>query len=240
MEKTSLLILHGWQVPAKRYLPLKEIFAPAGFELFVLRLPGFGDGPSLDRAWSLSDYADWVQEYIQKKGLKKVFLIGHSFGGRVAIKLSVLHPEKIKALVLTGVPAIKNKSVKITLFKILAKIGKGLFAIPPLIFMRNFARRVLYLLAGERDYYRAEGVMRKTLKKAVAEDLLPLLSKIKAPTLLIWGRNDKVVPVSIAERMVKKIPKAELIVIPKASHKLPYENPEVFTKKCLKFFHSLL
>lgn len=239
IEEIPILILHGWRIPVEHYLPLKNLLIKAGFKVFVPRLPGFNKKQKLQSSsYNLDDYVQFVIDFADKNKLDRFFLIGHSFGGRVAIKLSVLHPEKVKALVLTGVPAIRDKDIKKLLFLILAKIGKAVFTIPPFCLLKEGARKILYGLVGEWDYYKTKGLMRKTFENIVSEDLASLLSKIKIPTLLIWGEKDKIVPVSIAQKMFNKIPRTNLVVISNASHKLPYENPDVFFERCLDFFQS--
>ncbi|MBL7159185.1 alpha/beta hydrolase [Candidatus Microgenomates bacterium] len=80
--------------------------------------------------------------------------------------------------------------------------------------------------------------MRETFKNIISENLASLLSKIKTPCLLLWGEKDKMVPVTIAQKIYDRIPKTDLIVISNASHKLPYENPKLFSKKCLEFLDN--
>lgn len=235
MEETPILILHGWQVLVERYLPLKNSFIKAGFKVFVPQLPGFAEGEALPKPYTLDDYVQFVIDFVEKNKLDSFFLIGHSFGGRVAIKLAACQPEKVKAFVLTGVPVIRDKNFKRTIFLILAKLGKAFLAIPPFYLLEPGARKILYSLAGERDYYQTKGLMRETFKNIVSEDLASLLSKIKVPCLLLWGEKDEAVPVSIAQKIFAKIPKTDLIVISNASHKLPYEDPNLFSKKCLEF-----
>jgi len=236
MKEIPILILHGWRVPIERYLPLKNLFIKAGFKVFIPQLPGFSNGKILSKTHALDDYVQFVIDFAEKNKLDRFFLIGHSFGGRVAIKLTASYPEKVKALVLTGVPAIRDKDIKKLLFLILAKIGKVVCTIPPFCLLERKAKKLLYHSAGEWDYYETKGLMRETFKKIISEDLEHLLPKIKAPSLLLWGEKDKIVPVSIAQQMVNKIPRAKLTVISNVSHKFPYEQPKTFSEKCLKFF----
>lgn len=233
----KILILHGWQVPVERYFPLKKLFEKAGFKVFLPQLLGFSKSEALSKVYTLDDYLKFVVDYMEKKRLGNVFLIGHSFGGRVAIKLAVLYPEKVKALVLTGVPAIREKKIKRHIFFVAAKIGKAFFAIPPFCFFQPVARKFLYFLSSEWDYYQIKREMRETFKKIVNEDLEPLLAKIKVPIFLFWGGADKVVPVSVAQKILDKVPEAKLLIITHASHKLPYENPKIFSEKCWQFFN---
>lgn len=240
MVKTPIVILHGWQVPVERYFPLKKLLVKKGFRVLIPQLPGFRQGETLEKVYFLDDYLKFVNDFLQRRKIDQFLLIGHSFGGRVAIKLACLYPEKVKGLILTGVPVIRKGSLKRFFFLILAKIGKIIFFVTPLSFLKNKARKAIYFLAGEWDYFKTKGTMGETLIKIVAEDLLPFLSEVKVPTLLIWGEKDKVVPISQAEKIVRKMAKAELVVIANATHKLPYEKPEIFLEKILQFFPSYI
>ncbi|MBI5465034.1 alpha/beta hydrolase [Candidatus Gottesmanbacteria bacterium] len=230
MKKPAIIILHGWGSSSEAWQAPKELLEKHGFSVYIPDLPGFGKEPPPKRPWSVSDYVDFVLEYAGKNGLDKFCLIGHSFGGRIAIKLAALYPEKLTSLVLTGVPVRTRKSFKVLTFNFLAKIGKILFLIPPLPFFAPWARKILYTCVGEWDYYKTEGVMRQTFKKIINENLSPFLQKINLPTLILWGEEDKVIPLETAYHLKEKIPQAELKIIKGGNHRFPYEQPEIFVK----------
>jgi pimeloyl-ACP methyl ester carboxylesterase len=167
---------------------------------------------------------------------KKIILIGHSFGGRIAIKYAVKYPEKIDKLILTGAAGIKHKlNVKQKVFYILAKAGKKVFSILqeaklPIGSLASNGQEFLYKLAREKDYYQASPRMKEIMKNVLAEDLTPVLEKIKTSTLLAWGANDNSTPLSDGKVMNEKIKNSELIVIDGANHSLPYQRSEEFAK----------
>ncbi len=170
----------------------------------------------------------------------KVILIGHSFGGRIAIKFAAKYPEKLKALILTGAAGIKHKpAIKQQIFFILAKAGKAIFSLPFLNLLEKPAQKLLYRAAREKDYYAARGVMRETFKKIIDEDLTGCLGKISTSTLLVWGRNDRSTPLADGQLMSLKIESAggrsKLKIIDDANHSLPYQIPEKFAKIVSEF-----
>ena len=187
---------------------------------------------------------------------KKIILIGHSFGGRIAIKFAAKYPEKLKALILTGAAGIKHPpTIKQKLFFALAKGGKVIFSLPLLNYLQNSAQKLLYRLVREKDYYQTEGVMRETFKKIIAKDLTPFLEKIsacggsaeggKTPTLLVWGAKDHSTPLSDAYIMKEKISafggsavggeNCKFKIIFNADHRLPYQEPQEFAKIVMEF-----
>lgn len=228
----AVAILHGWGSKVEKWNPLKKELEKAGFEVFVPQLPGFGKSRTPDQPWSVSDYAQWVKTRLPKH----YFLVGHSFGGRIAIKLASQKPEGLKGLILIGSAGIKQrKTLKHFIFWLLAKIGKLFFNIPPFSIFKSFARRILYKLAGERDYYQAKGAMKETLKRVISEDLKEDLKRIKVPTLILWGERDSFTPLSDGELMNRLISGSSLKVFPNADHSLPLKLPREVALEIIKF-----
>lgn len=228
-ECSNVVILHGWDLSAAYYNKLSAMLKRSGFKVYTPDLPGFGRNKILNKPFVFDDYVSFVKEYIEKNKLEKVILIGHSFGGRISIKLVANYPEKIEMLILTGVPGFAPVARgKVIFFLILSKIGKIIFALPMFNKLQNICRKILYRLAGSSDYLKTKGVMRDTFKSIIREDLLSSMKKIRVKTLLVWGELDKVVPLSIACKMQKNIKGSKLMVAEDETHKLPYENSEKF------------
>lgn len=239
MKKDTILILHGWGISGRKYHALENLFKKEGYPVLAPDFPGFGKELLRGTAMALDNYVDFVAEYLRKKKLKKVIIIGHSFGGRVSIKFSVAHPEMIKALILTGAPGIKHKLGfhKRMIMYVSVVLGE-LFKYQPFSLAKNFIRKALYFMIGEWDYYKA-GDLRETFKKIIAEDLRRYLPNISVPTLLLWGENDRLIPLSDGKKMQKIIPRSSLIVIKNAGHKVPYEQPNIFFKRVKEFIEKL-
>ncbi|MCK5413494.1 MAG: alpha/beta hydrolase [Candidatus Pacebacteria bacterium] len=167
---------------------------------------------------------------------KKVILVGHSFGGRIAIKYAVKYPDKIEKLVLTGAAGIKHSlSRKQKILYVATKTGKTIFSLPVINKFQKYAEKFLYKIIREKDYRKASLRMKEIMKKVLAEDLTPILEKIKTTTLLLWGRLDNSTPLSDGKLMNEKIENSELVIFDDANHSLPYQKPEEFTKDIIKF-----
>lgn len=240
MNCSAVVILHGWGLSGKTFFPLAESLKKRGFRVYTPDLPGFGDSKMPDRPLTLTDYTQFLDDYLKKNHIDQPIFIGHSFGGKVSLKYNELHPKSVRALILSGTPGFTPMpKKKLMLFITLAKIGKLLFSIPPLNLVQDAVRRWYYYVVGAREFFRAEGAMRETFKQIVKEDLVTAMEGVDIPTLLLWGEYDIIVPVSVAERMHQVIAGSELVVIPEADHGVPFKQPEVFASYVERFFKTL-
>lgn len=236
MKNQNIVILHGWNLSGKRFDPLARIFKKMGYRVSAPDFPGFGDEPAPVVPWHVSDYAKFLHTYIEKNRINNPILVGHSFGGRVALKYAQLYPSDIKKIILTGTPGFSPiPSKKLRFFLVISKIGGALFALPGLNIVADKARKWLYYVAGAREFLRAEGSMRQTFKYIVSDDLVDSMEAVQVPTMLVWGENDTIVPVSIAKRMLTAIPESRLFIIPESDHGVPFRQPELFVS-CVKQF----
>jgi pimeloyl-ACP methyl ester carboxylesterase len=231
-----LLILHGWGSNSMRWQRVTELLEKKGIEVLVLDLPGFGVEPSPDRPWSRNDYINWIFQKVKEKNWQKFNLLGHSFGGGIAAKIATENPDPIEKLILCAPAIIKRKSIKTYLFYWLAYLGKKIFSLPGFRIFHPLAEKLIYKLAGARDYYLADGIMKETMKKiGKEEDLEMILDKIKIPTLILWGKRDDVLPLKDAFRIKEKIRDSELKIIPKARHSPHREAPEELAENIIQF-----
>jgi pimeloyl-ACP methyl ester carboxylesterase len=235
MSKKTIIILHGWRLDGKTFNPLKKILEKKGFRVFAPDLPGFGKNNMIDKPLVLQDYVDFLDKYIQKKRLSDIRLICHSFGGRVGIKYCAFKPEKINYLILSGVPGyVPVKRWKILFFLLLSKIGKVIFKLPVMKLFEDKARLLLYKTAKASDYMKVKGNLRDTFKNVIKEDLHEDMKRIKLKTILVWGENDKTVPLWIANKIQKTIKKSQLVIVPDTNHRLPFMNSDIFYKKIVQ------
>jgi pimeloyl-ACP methyl ester carboxylesterase len=232
-----LILLHGWGRSGEVFSTLQSILA-RNFCVFALDLPGFGQSPLPEKIWGVKEYARLVAVFCRRLGLKKFSLLGHSFGGRIALQLAARKPQKVEKLVLTGVPVLRKTGFKRTLFWLVAKFSNLILFLPPLCFLKNPLRRLFYFLIKEHDYQRARGQLRKIFKKVIRHRPKKALGRIKVPTLVIWGSKDQVTPLENARFLKEKIKSSRLKVVANASHKLPYEEPIKFSQKIISFLKN--
>jgi len=235
-EGPALLVLHGWGGSSDSWVALQKIISEEGFKVIVPDFPGFGKSVTPPDVWSVGDYMDFILKFLEILQLDNFFLLGHSFGGRVAIKFATRYPEKLKSLILCDSAGIRGKpSAKARIIFLMAVIGNAVFSPKIMARFKDSARNVFYAFIRKRDYAKANGVMKETIKKVLGEDLLDDLSKIKTSTLIIWGENDKMVPVKYARVFREKIENAKLEIMPKVGHSPHIERPEKLAEIILKF-----
>lgn len=232
-----LLILHGWGGSSESYNQLSELLKDK-FKLYIPDLPGFGESDPPKSAWDVSNYMKFVNEFTDKIGLEQFFLYGHSFGGRICIKFLNKYPKKVKALILCDSAGIKHPlSGRQKMGRALSSAGKRVFSLPLLNRFEKIAQKLLYRSIGEQDYLKTEGELRESFKKVIEEDLQPLIKNINVPTLIIWGKHDKMTPLSDAYIFKKEIPNSTLKIIDEARHGVHLQAPgkvAEFVKEFLK------
>ena len=208
----DILLLHGWGQNIEMMKPLGDPFSDK-YRITILDLPGFGESGEPDRAWKMEDYNNFLEEFIEEVKIKKPIVIGHSFGGRLAIYYSSRHP--IEKLVLFGSPCIReNKELPFYI-----KILKSMKKIPGLEQFGEYMKKYI----GSRDYKAASPIMRQTLVEVINEDLSKYAREIEEPTLLIWGDKDTEAPVNEARDLEKLMIDAALIILP-GTHYAYLEN----------------
>lgn len=236
MKSKDVIILHGWNLSGKRFTDLADLLRKKGFRVKTPDFPGFGAEPAPDEPWHIWDYAEFLHRYIHIHKIHKPLLIGHSFGGRVALAFAAKYPQKSAGIVLTGAPGFSPvPKKKMIFFLVIAKIGGTLFSLPGIRLFADYARKLLYRVAGAREFYRAEGSMRQTFKFIVQDDLSEFMRKISIPCLLVWGKDDSIVPVHVAERMLGIIKDSKLHIVQGETHAFPMQNPNSFLREISTF-----
>ncbi len=222
MEKPALVFLHGWQQDHHTWdriiTGLKN-----QYQCLAPDLPGFGQEKLSNKNWGITEYAKWVNDFSEKNKLESYVLIGHSFGGRIATVIAKNNP-KVSKLILYATPAIKQplswpQKFRSALIEAIKKSGLPKDKIPfyPII----------------ADKFRSEdrrkaGPLTTVFENTINFDLRPYLIDIKQPTLLIWGEDDSVVPISVGNEILRMVRGATLKIIPNGSHFAHLDNPELF------------
>ena len=211
-EGKDIVLLHGWGQNIEMMKPLGDPLSNK-YKITIIDFPGFGESEEPKTAWTIDDYSEMLGEIIKKLNIKKPILMGHSFGGRVAIRYSA--NNKIEKLVLFGSPCIRKQQP----LSLKTKVLKKLKTLPGLDGIGEKMKKYI----GSRDYKAASPMMRQILVNTVNEDLSEYAKKIEEPTLLIWGDNDTEEPVEEARKLVKIMIDAGLVVLP-GSHYAYLEN----------------
>jgi pimeloyl-ACP methyl ester carboxylesterase len=219
-EAPCVLALHGW---ARTWRDFEAVIAPEGeapLPALALDLPGFGASPPPPDAWGAEAYAEAVGQVLDDMG-SSVVVLGHSFGGRVALHLALQHPDRVRALVLTAVP-------------FLHPLGRRARAAPAYSVIRRLhSLRLVSDDAMERarqkygsaDYRAAQGIMRQVLVRSVGETYGAQLDAVQCPVKMIWGGDDTATPTEVAERANARLAHGDLKVVPGVGHLTPLLIP---------------
>ena len=215
-----VLALHGWR---RTHRDFDAVLAGVG--ALALDLPGFGASPPPPEGWGGAEYAKAVTAVLPDMA-DRVVVLGHSFGGRVAVHLAAAEPDRIAAVVLTGVPLLRPPGtgsggpLKPALGY---RIGRALHARRLLSDDRMERLRQKY---GSEDYRLATGVMRAVHVRAVNETYEEQLGRITCPVELVWGDDDTAAPLAVAEAAANLLHDARVTVVPGAGHLTPLTAPD--------------
>ncbi len=187
--ENCVVFLHGWGGDASAFsFVAKQL---RGFRCLLVDFDGFGCSPEPPVPFTVGDYAKNVLDEMKKCGIESAAVVGHSFGGRVALEIAAYNPSIVSALALVDSAGLRPKR-KITYY---AKI----LAHKLLIFLG------LNGLKGSADYRILSPVMKKTFKNVVNYDQTKILPKITCPTALFWGKTDDQTPPYMAKKFQKHI-----------------------------------
>ncbi len=212
-----IVLMHGWGCDLHIFKQL-QAFLEADFTVYNIDFPGFGKSQEPPVAWGTAEYEANFKGFLTALSIENPILIGHSFGGRIAIRTA--KDTSVHKMILMGSAGIKPTRTFEYYFKVYSFKTLRFFAELPLIY-QLFGKEMLEnrrKKAGSADYQKASDIMRGTLSKVVNEDLRHFMPSIKASTLLIYGENDTATPVKDAQIMEKVMPDAGLIVMKNAGH----------------------
>lgn len=220
-----VLVLHGWGASIETVHPMVTGLEAAA-TVYALDLPGFGQSELPRQPWGVEEYQAFVAEFIDALGIGRASVVGHSNGGRIAIRMASTEPGRIERLVLVDSAGIRPKRT-LHWYRRVAMAKAGKHAARFLGRPGERLRDVLVGRAGSADYLEA-GAMRPTLVRLVNADLREHLPLIRASTLLIWGSRDTDTPLAAAREMERLIPDAGLVVFEGAGHYSYLDQPARF------------
>lgn len=236
----TFLFVHGWGGSSKSLSPIATHLD--NFSSYIINLPGFGQSDTPESNWGIEEYGELVAKFIRSLHIAPLTYFGHSFGGTLGIYLATKHPKLIKYLILcapsfyrsvrknTGKNQQKQKSKStLTQIRILAKqIGSIL---PPL-------RRLYYHISYPKSDLYKFPKLESNFRKIITTDISGLVTKIKCPTLAIWGRKDKQTPIDNLFLLEKLNTKIKTQIYEYQDHGLPLNLPEYIAKDIKLFLRK--
>ncbi len=247
----AVLLLHGFAVSSLYWQPTLELLGNAGYRAIAIDVLGFGDSDKPPHApYSLHLYADLCAGLLDVLGLEQATVVGHSFGGKLALATAVLHQPRVRRLVVMDTDGFLQVPTIMRRITSLPGVGKGMLWLAGRDAVVRAQLRVSFrnpdqhvtpeMIARGRDaMLRPENgrVLMQLSHNATYIDLRTSglrarLSELRCPTLIVWGEDDRVIPLSCGETARREIPGAHLVRFPNCGH---FPHVEAF-----RAFHGLL
>ena len=219
---SPVLCLHGWGCSTKHFEPIARELS-RDHRVTVIDFPAHGESGRPPEPWGVKEFALCVKELMEKLEIAPCDLIAHSFGGRVALYLGAHEPQLINRMVITGGAGLKKEQTpeqkkRSEEYQKKKKLLQNLAKLPLIGTAAEKSLDALRKKYGSADYNALDEEMRKTFVKVISEDLRPLLPKIQASTLLVWGEKDQDTPLWMGQTMEKEIKDAGLVIFENDDH----------------------
>lgn len=202
--QNAILFLHGWGGSTVSFIGLSNAIDDKITKHILVDFPPFGESEEPNCPWTVEDYSIMIKQILDQEKVKKVAIVAHSFGGRVAIYLANLYTYIVEKMLITGGAGIKPKN---TLKKFFRKIKYKIIK----LFKKNAQ-------VGSSDYVKLSGVMKKTFSNIVGFDQTEMSKSVLCPVLLVYGQKDKETPLYMAKKLNRNIKNSELIVLKNCGH----------------------
>ncbi|HEX7997557.1 MAG TPA: alpha/beta fold hydrolase [Pyrinomonadaceae bacterium] len=237
-----VILLHGY---SDSWFSYSRVLAALGanYHVYALTLRGHGDSERPASGYNLSDLASDVVAFMDTNQLKRVTLVGHSMGSFVAQRVALTAPERIDRLILVGsATTLRNNAVR--------ELQQSVNALKdpvPEKFIREFQTSTVYHPVPEEFMERvmAESsklparVWRALMEGMLKSDVSSELSKIKAPTLVLWGDKETIFPRTEQDALTTTLPNARLKVYADTGHSPHWERPEQFVSDVKDFINGV-
>jgi len=245
-EAPAVILLHGFGSGLHTWDDWVPALQP-GRRVVRLDLPGFGlTGPDPSGDYTDARTLAVLAALMDRLGIARADLIGHSMGGRFAWKFAALHPERVRRLVLISPDGFANPDQGYGQAQAVPTVMELLPYVMPTPMLRmtlapafgDPARMTQALLARYRDMMLAPGVRGAILERTrqnILIDPVPLLRRIAAPTLLLWGERDQMVPFDNSADYLAAIPEVRLVALPGLGHVAMEEAPAETIRPVLEF-----
>ena len=231
----NLVLLHGLFGALSNFNGILHHFG-ASYNVVVPILPIF-ELPL--RKLSVSGLVDHVAKFVDKKGYKNVHVLGNSLGGHISLLYALAHPKKIASITLTGSSGLFESAMGSTFpkrgdYDFIKKKTEATFYNPE-VATKELVDEVFDTV---NDRNKAIRVI-ATAKSAIRHNLRDKLDQIKAPALLIWGKEDNVTPAFVGEEFHKLMPNSRLYMLEECGHAPMMEHPQIFNQHLEDFLKEV-
>jgi Predicted hydrolases or acyltransferases (alpha/beta hydrolase superfamily) len=234
----AVVFLHGWPDSWFSFSRVLSLLPPQ-VHAFVLDQRGFGESERPDDGYRIDDFVADVSKFLDAMSVERAHVIGHSFGSFVARQLAVTCPERVASVVLIGTGWTAANRVT-------REVQAAMRNLPdpvPREFARDFQASTAYVPLPESFFERIvdeslklpSRLWREVFDHLLAHDHAGPLTRLTAPTLLLWGDHDALFPREEQDRLARTIPGATLTIYPETGHCPNWERPERVAADLMKF-----
>ncbi len=247
----AVIFLHGLGASLYAWRHVLGPVQAAGVRVIAFDSRGFGGSDKPAHGYDNAAYTQLLTGLMDSLRLADAVLVGHSLGGAIAAEEAIAHPSRVRGLVLIGSAGLGVREP--LLFRVarwplvgplvLAWRGRGLverllrstYAQPGLVTAADVDQ--YYAPVAEPGYGRA---LRGVLREFRFDGLRARLDRIGAPTLLLWGEQDRWVPVAVGRAMARELPRSAFVTLPHVGHAVAEEAPAALTHLAVEFLkHGL-
>ena len=226
-EGTPIIVLHGLMGGLSNFDSVIDFFSTNGYNVIVPELPIYT--MTLLKT-NVKSFAKYLYDFIEFKGFDQVILLGNSLGGHIGLYHTKLHPEKVKALIITGSSGLYESAMgggytKRSDYEVIKKKAQDVFY-DPAVATKEIVDEVYETVNDRNKLIKTLAIAKSAIRHNMAKDLPKMLT----PTCIIWGKNDTVTPPDVAEEFHSLMPNSDLFWIDKCGHAAMMEHPDTFNK----------
>jgi len=231
-EGPPLIFVHGLEGESLNWVqPMLDL--RSRFHIYAIDLLGHGQTQQPDIAYSIEQQSEMLRQFLTTQNIKSADLIGVSMGGWIVLKLAIEHPEVVSRLVVADAAGLKFQT-RVTVETFLPRTPEELTAFMAVLTPRRY--HVPYPIT--RDFLHQVGE-RAWITRRIFDSMLTYqdvldgkLQGVNIPVLIIWGKEEKLIPMSVGEQMKQQLPHSSLLVCTDSGHLAVFEcwnklEPEV-------------
>lgn len=245
----AVVLIHGLAASMYSWRYTLAPVGKAGFRVIAFDNRGFGFSEASPDGYSNAAYVSLLFNLLDSLGINDAVLVGHSMGGAIAAEAALAHPERVRGLVLVDAAGLGVRwpfMLRVARWPLVGSLFDGFRG-------RGATAGILKVLYGEPAHVTAQDVdqyyaplaepgagraLRGVLREFRFDALKGRIDSITAPTLVIWGSADRLIPPAVGQSMVADLPRGAFVLVPGAGHAVPEESPEAFNRTLLGFLHS--
>lgn len=224
---TPIIILHGLMGGLSNFQGVADLFPTKGYQVIIPELPIY-DQPLLKT--TVKNFAKYLYDFMEHVGFEQAIILGNSLGGHIGLLFTKLHPEKVKALVITGSSGLYESAMGDGYPKrgdydyIKAKAEEVFY--DPAVATKEIVDEVFATVNNRIKLVKTLAIAKSAIRHNMAKDL----PKMTNPTCIIWGKNDTVTPPNVADEFNRLLPDSDLFWIDKCGHAPMMEHPTRFNE----------